>query len=68
MSWLFWLGLAVAIGILTAVTGIKAGNEARGTHEDDGDGARDPGDPGRRLSFPGLSGLRRGLVCCAKNP
>ncbi len=24
MSWLFWLGLAVAIGILTAVTGIKA--------------------------------------------
>lgn len=23
MSWLFWLGLAVAIGILAAVTGIK---------------------------------------------
>jgi hypothetical protein len=23
MSWIFWLGLAVAIGILAAVTGIK---------------------------------------------
>ena len=23
MSWLFWLGLAVVIGILAAVTGIK---------------------------------------------
>lgn len=23
MSWLFWLGLAVAIGIVAAVTGIK---------------------------------------------
>ena len=24
MSWLFWIGLAVAIGIVAAVTGIKA--------------------------------------------
>ena len=23
MSWLFWLGLAVAIGIVAAVTGVK---------------------------------------------
>ena len=24
MTWLFWLGLAVAIGVIAAVTGIKA--------------------------------------------
>ncbi len=24
MTWLFWLGLAVAIGVIAAVTGVKA--------------------------------------------